>query len=345
MTNHLQEYLTMLRVDINVSQNTIEAYESDLRRYLNYLYDIEGISSIKKAKQKHLRSYVRLLSDMYLAPASISRMLASVRSYHQFLSREKILIENPSLSINTPRLKKKLPIILSYNEVIEIINIIPKNSALNMRDSAIVEILYSCGLRVTELCDLEKEQSLLKPSMSDNENISYEDNYGNIAQITAGEAKQLDKNNFGYKAYKKELNKRPGLLKVLGKGKKQRMVPIGKNTRKVWFRYLDKYRIDLLKGNDVKELFISRNGRKLTRGMVNKIINKWSREAGITKNISPHTFRHSFATHLIEAGADIRFVQDMLGHADISTTQIYTQLDRTTLKEEYNLYHPRSKLK
>ena len=122
-------------------------------------------------------------------------------------------------------------------------------------------------------------------------------------------------------------------------------MPIGKNTRKIWFKYLKKYRIDLLKGNDVKELFISRNGRKLTRAMVNKIINKWSREARITKSISPHTFRHSFATHLIEAGADIRFVQEMLGHADISTTQLYTQLDRTTLKEEYNFYHPRSKLK
>lgn len=332
----------MLRVDIDASPKTLEAYESDLRRYLNYIHDMEGISSIKNVKQGHIRGYVRSLSDMLLAPSSISRMLASVRSYHQFLCTENIIKENPSLSIKVPRIKKKFPIILSFDEIVKIINTIPKNSALNMRDHTIVEVLYSCGLRVTELCELEKRQSHLNPTMSDNEIITYEDTNGNIVEIKAGEAKILNEKHPANKAYKKELGKRPGLLTIIGKGRKPRYVPIGKNSRKIWFRFANKYRNELLKGNEVKELFISRNGRRLTRAMVNKIINKWSRQAGMLKKISPHTFRHSFATHLIEGGADIRFVQDMLGHADISTTQIYTHLDRTTVKEKYNEYHPRS---
>ena len=165
----------MLRVDIDASPKTLEAYESDLRRYLNYIHDMEGISSIKNVKQGHIRGYVRSLSDMLLAPSSISRMLASVRSYHQFLCTENIIKENPSLSIKVPRIKKKFPIILSFDEIVKIINTIPKNSALNMRDHTIVEVLYSCGLRVTELCELEKRQSHLNPTMSDNEIITYED--------------------------------------------------------------------------------------------------------------------------------------------------------------------------
>ena len=336
MTDHLQEYLTMLRVDIDASPKTLEAYESDLIRYLNYVQYSHGIVSIKNVKQSHIRGYVKLLSEMFLAPSSISRMLASVRSYHKFLCTEKIIKENPALSINTPRLKKILPTTLSSDEIFKIINIIPKNSPLNMRDHAIIEILYSCGLRVTELCELEKNQGNIEPNIVDDEKILFRDNHDNIVEITAGEAKLLGKKHLAFNAYRKELEKRPGLLTVIGKGRKPRYVPIGKNPRKVWYNYVTEFREQLLKGNDTKELFISRNGRALTRAMVNKIINKWSKAAGITKKVTPHTFRHSFATHLIEGGADIRFVQHMLGHADISTTQVYTHLDKTTIREKYN---------
>ena len=336
MTDHLQEYLTMLRVDIDASPKTLEAYESDIKRYLNYIHDLHGINSIKYIKQSHIRGYVKLLSEMFLAPSSISRMLASVRSYHKFLCTEKIIKENPALTINTPRLKKKLPMTLSSDEIFKIINIIPKNSPLNMRDHAIIEILYSCGLRVTELCELEKNQGNIEPNIVDDEIIFFKDNRDNKVKIAAGEAKLLGEEHLAYNAYRKELEKRPGLLTVIGKGRKPRHVPIGKNPRKVWFNYLTEFRRHLLKGDDPKELFISRNGRALTRAMVNKIIDKWSKAAGITKKVTPHTFRHSFATHLIEGGADIRFVQHMLGHADISTTQIYTHLDKTTIREKYN---------
>ena len=133
-----------------------------------------------------------------------------------------------------------------------------------------------------------------------------------------------------------KLEKTPGIINVKGKGRKERFVPINSRTRKVWIVFEQKYRKKLLKDKNTKELFISRNGRPLTRAMINNVVNKWSKNAGIIKKISPHTFRHSFATHLIEGGADIRFVQVMLGHADISTTQIYTQLDQTTLKEKYD---------
>jgi len=344
MTNHLQEYLTMLRV-MNKSPKTLEAYESDIQRYLNYIHDSEGISSIKNIRQIHIRGYVRILSDMLLAPSSISRMIASVRAFHSFLCKEKILTENPSLSIDTPRLKKKLPTILSKEEIEYIISIIPMDSAIEIRDNAIIEILYSCGLRVTELCELSVIQPYLEPTMEDNEILSYRHQNGKIIEIKVKEVINLPEDHPSKVEYYKEIQNRPGLIKVTGKGSKERLVPIGSRSRQIWFKFENKYRKDLLKGNITEELFISRNGRALTRAMVNKIIDKWSRKAGITKKISPHTFRHSFATHLIEGGADIRFVQHMLGHADISTTQIYTHLDRTTIKNEYNHFHPRSNFK
>ena len=342
MIDHLHDYLTMLRVEINVSPKTVEAYESDVRRYLSYINEIEGLNTLHDINQKHLRGYVRLLSDILLAPSSISRMIASVRSYHQFLSREKILKENPSLSIKTPKLKKKLPMVLSPEEIGEIISIIPKDSALGFRDYAIVEILYSCGLRVTELCELGVNQSYLEPTIADDEIIVYKNEDGKSIEIRAGVAKSLDRNHPAYKEYKKELENRPGLLVIKGKGRKERLVPISASSRKIWYIFKDKYRKKLLKGNIVQELFVSRNGRALTRAMVNKIINKWSKAANISKKVTPHTFRHSFATHLVNKGADIVFVQHMLGHADISTTQIYTHLNTNRIRKSYNKFHPRA---
>jgi len=342
MIDHLHDYLTMLRVEINVSPKTVEAYESDVRRYLSYINEIEGLNTLHDIKQRHLRGYVRLLSDILLAPSSISRMIASVRSYHQFLSREKILKENPSLSIKTPKQKKSLPTVLSKEEIEKIISIIPKDSALDFRDYAIIEILYSCGLRVTELCELRVAQSYLKPTIPDDEIIHYKDNNGYIAKITAVEANKLDKKHPAFKKYKEELEKRPGLILIKGKGSKERLVPISASSRMIWYIFEDKYRKKLLKGNIAQELFVSRNGRGLTRAMVNKIINKWSKAADISKKVTPHTFRHSFATHLVNKGADIVFVQHMLGHADISTTQIYTHLDTKKIRKSYNKFHPRA---
>ena len=334
----------MLRVELNVSKKTIDAYSSDVKRYLNFLENFENLKSLERIKQRHIRNYVQQLSGMSLAPTSIARMMTSVRSYHQFLSREKILGDNPSLSIDTPKLKKKLPRVLTFEEIENIIKVIPTNTALNFRDSAIIELLYSCGLRVSELCDISILQPLLEPYIDDDEEIEYEDLDGfNIIKI--GLAKAMHESHPARIQYENELKIRPGLIKILGKGNKERLVPIGFKSRSIWIKFKNEYRNQLLKNKKSENIFISRNGKPLTRAMVNKIVEKWSTISGLGKKISPHTFRHSFATHLIEGGADIRFVQHMLGHSDITTTQIYTHLDKTTLKNEYNHYHPRSKTK
>jgi integrase/recombinase XerD len=231
---------------------------------------------------------------------------------------------------------------LTLEEIENILRIIPVDNALNFRDLAIIELLYSCGLRVSELCDISVLQPLLEPYIDDDEEIEYKDLDGfNIIKI--GLAKAMHESHPARIQYENELKIRPGLIKVLGKGNKERLVPIGFKPRSIWKKFKNKYRNQLLKNKNSENFFISRNGKPLTRAMVNKIVEKWSTLSGLGKKISPHTFRHSFATHLIEGGADIRFVQHMLGHSDITTTQIYTHLDKTTLKNEYNHYHPRSK--
>jgi len=336
MLDHRQDYLNMLRVEINSSPKTIEAYDSDIRRYLCFIRDIEGIESINDIRPSNIRSYVNSLNKILLAPSTISRNIASVRSYHKFLKIENIVKENPSLSIATPKQKKKLPTVLSVEEIKKIISIIPKDTAINFRDYTIINILYACGLRVTELCELVFWQPYLDPVIKDDQMIQYKDENGNLSDINTGKAIKLPDTHSAHIAYRMKLEKTPGIINVKGKGRKERFVPISSSARKIWYMFEQKYRKELVKEENTQELFISRNGRPLTRAMVNNIVKKWSKNAGITKNVSPHTFRHSFATHLIEGGADIRLVQHMLGHADISTTQIYTQLDQTTLKEKYD---------
>ena len=331
----------MLRVELNLSTKTIEAYSSDIKRYLSYLIDSEGLSSLDSVNQGHIRNYVKKLSDLQLAPASIARMVTSVRSYHQFLSKEKILNDNASLFIDTPKLTKKLPVVLTTDEIENIMSVVPKDDALNFRDYAIIELLYSCGLRVSELCDLSVLQPMMEPVIDDDMQLEYEDLDGSRT-IRVNLARKMHEKHPARIKYEQELFKMPGLIKVLGKGNKERLVPIGSKSRSIWNTFMIKFRGKLLNYKKVENLFISRNGNPLTRAMVNKIVNKWSLKSRVRKKISPHTFRHSFATHLIEGGADIRFVQHMLGHSDITTTQIYTHLDKTTLKNEYDHYHPRS---
>ena len=346
METHLDEYLMMLKVEMNAANKTYKAYKSDINRYLDFIKNIEGLKSISKIRQENIRGFVRLLSELCLAPSSIARMISSVRSYHQFLSKEKILNNNPSLSIFTPKQKKKLPIILSPEEINKLFETIPKDSILNHRDHLIIEILYSCGLRVTELCDLEITQPYFKPTINLDEDISFLDKNSKMINIKASDAKLLLSDDPARIAFENELNNRPGLLKVQGKGNKERIVPIGSKARRKLESYINTSRKKLIEKNEKHSaIFLSRNGNPLTRAMINKIINKWVTISGIHKKITPHTFRHSFATHLIEGGADIRFVQHMLGHSDISTTQIYTHLDKSTLKEEYKEFHPRANYK
>ena len=285
----------MLKVERNMSPLTLEAYKRDLNQYLGYI-ELQQIHKISNITSKHIRKYIRVLNERGMAPASISRIISSIRSYHKYLSSEELVKENPALILNTPKIPKKLPSVLSEQEISLIIESIEKSSDFHHRDKAIIEMLYSCGIRVSELCSLELSKLFLKDD----------------------------------------------LIMVTGKGSKERLLPIGKRAKKYMNNYFKYSRDKFIKRTSSSFIFVSKNGNQLTRAMINIILNKWTAISGINKSVSPHTLRHSFATHLLEGGADLRFVQALLGHSDISTTQIYTHLDKQHLKEIYKTHHPRS---
>ena len=254
------------------------------------------VTNLKDVKQKNISHFVHSLYDKKYSTATISRMFSSIRSFHQFLFSEGILDENPASTILNPKVSKKLPEILEEPEISSIINSVHKSSLFFYRDRAIIETLYSCGLRVSELCEL---------SIS---NIFLDDD----------------------------------LIRIFGKGSKERLIPISQRAKTFINKYMIHSRPSLLKRKSIDYLFLSKNGKILTRAMINKILKKYVDLAGVKKKVSPHTLRHSFATHLLDGGADLRFVQALLGHSDISTTQIYTHLDKHLLKEVYKTHHPRS---
>jgi len=295
METHFHDFLTMLRVERNVSTHTMDAYKRDINQYLMYLGDLDK-KNLSDVKSTHIRDYIRLLSDGGMAPASISRIISSIRNYYRFLSSENILDENPVLLINNPKLPKKLPDVLSEKEISLIINAIQESSQFYQRDKAIIELLYSCGIRVTELCNLEMSNLFIDED----------------------------------------------LIRVMGKGNKERLLPLGVRSKKYLDDYIKHSRNSHIKKSGSSFVFVSRNGNQLTRAMINIILNKWTQVSGLKKSVSPHKLRHSFATHLLEGGADLRFVQALLGHSDISTTQIYTHIDKHYLKEVYKIHHPRS---
>ena len=295
METHFHDFLTMLRVERNVSDHTMDAYKRDINQYLMYLGDLD-LQNLSDVKSTHVRDYIRVLNDGGMAPASISRIISSIRTYYRFLSSENILNENPVLLINNPKLPKKLPDVLSEKEISLIINAIQESSKFYQRDKAIIEMLYSCGIRVTELCNLEMSNLFIDED----------------------------------------------LIRVMGKGNKERLLPLGVRSKKYVSEYIKHSRNSHIKKSGSSFVFVSRNGNQLTRAMINIILNKWTQVSGLKKSVSPHKLRHSFATHLLEGGADLRFVQALLGHSDISTTQIYTHIDKHYLKEVYKIHHPRS---
>ena len=295
METYFHDFLTMLKVERNVSIHTMDAYKRDINQYLMYLDDLD-IKNLSDVKSTHIRNYIRVLSDGGMAPASISRIISSIRTYYRFLSSENILDENPVLLINNPKLPKKLPDVLSEKEISLIINAIQESSQFYQRDKAIIELLYSCGIRVTELCNLEMSNLFIDED----------------------------------------------LIRVMGKGNKERLLPLGIRSKKYLDDYIKHSRNSHIKKSGSSFVFVSRNGNQLTRAMINIILNKWTQVSGLKKSVSPHKLRHSFATHLLEGGADLRFVQALLGHSDISTTQIYTHIDKHYLKEVYKIHHPRS---
>ena len=296
MVQYIREYMTMLKVERTLAKNTLESYQRDLNQYHSFLKDDLKIKSIRNVTLGHIRTYVRHLSDKSMAANSVKRAISTIRTYHNFLLAEGKMKDNPAQLLDTPKIPQKLPNILTIEEIDTILNIIPNDKPMAIRDLAIFEMMYSCGLRVTELCDIKTTDILWDSD----------------------------------------------IIRVNGKGNKQRFVPIGPIARDNLKNYLNHKRPSLAdKNHNVVELFLSQNGRKLTRMMIWILLKKWTDASNLQKKVSPHTLRHSFATHLLEGGADLRSVQEMLGHADISTTQVYTHLDKEHLKEVHRTFHPR----
>lgn len=295
MENYINQFIHYLTVEKGLSRNTQESYRRDLTSYKQYLAEI-GIQEINNTTRLHIVDYLMRLKELGRATATLSRNLASIRSFYQFLLREKWIEKDPSSNVESPKIDKKLPQVLTEKEVESLLNGPEIHHPFGIRDKAMLELLYATGIRVSELVSL---------------NVS-------------------------------DVNLKMGFLKCFGKGKKERMVPIGQFAIDHLANYIERSRLYIKRHASEEALFLNYHGKRLTRQGFWKIIKKYSELAHINKEITPHTLRHSFATHLLENGADLRSVQEMLGHSDISTTQIYTHVTRTRIKEVYAKAHPRA---
>ncbi len=295
--NHdVREFIHFIKVEKGLSANTVESYTRDLKQYTLFLTK-GNVLSFNDVNQRIVQDYLYTAKQAGKSSATMARMLTSIRSFHQFLYREKWTEKDPTTLIESPRIEKKLPNFLSIQEVDILLSAPVATNPLGMRNKAMMELLYASGMRVTELVSLKE----------DNMHLSM------------------------------------GFVRVVGKGNKERIVPLGNQATQALLTYIDQGRPKLLAKKDQHEyLFVNHYGRPLTRQGFWKVLKQLARDASITKEFSPHTLRHSFATHLLENGADLRSVQEMLGHADISTTQIYTHVTRTRMKDVYARYHPRA---
>ncbi|MGI8315433.1 site-specific tyrosine recombinase XerD [Halobacillus mangrovi] len=295
MQDALEDFFHYLTVERGLSPNTIQSYKRDLTQYKSFLQQEAAISNWESVTRTHIMQYLHNLNDKGRSAATIARLLSSIRLYHQFLIREQRASQDPSLHIETPKKERKLPKVLSSDEVDRLLNIHAKD-ALSARNKAMLEMLYATGLRVTELVSLKVS----------------------------------------------DLHLTMGFVRCLGKGSKERIIPLGDMAKEAVELYLEMGRGELVKQKRTEELFVNHHGNRLTRQGFWKVLKAVAVEMGIKKDLTPHTLRHSFATHLLENGADLRAVQEMLGHADISTTQIYTHVTKTRLKDVYRSYHPRA---
>jgi integrase/recombinase XerD len=294
---YITDYKNYLKLEKNLSPNSIEGYVHDITRMKSFFdSDIQQISS-NEVSIKYLQNYLVWLSSFNLSSRSQARNISAIRSFFKFLYYTKANVENPATLLDAPKIGRKLPTVLSVPEIDKIISVIDLSTPEGQRNKAIIETLYGCGLRVSELVNLK------------------------ITDIFASE----------------------GFIRVKGKGNKERLVPIGSIALREIEYYFNAFRNKLqIDKKSENILFLNRRGKNLTRVMIFTIIKELTELAGIKKNISPHTFRHSFATHLIEGGADLRAVQEMLGHESILTTEIYTHLDREYLRQTIIEHHPRN---
>jgi integrase/recombinase XerD len=288
-------FIMHLQLEKSLSKNTVEAYSLDLDKLIQYvtLYYING--GPEAIKLTDLQSYLKWIAELGMSERSQTRILSGIKSFYRYCLQEQITKTDPTELLSAPKQKKVLPDTLTFEEIELVISKIDQSKPEGVRNKAILETLYSCGLRVSEVIGLKRSNLYLDI----------------------------------------------GFIRVIGKGDKERLIPIGSDATKHIQIYMNQIRVYVTptKGNE-DILFLNRRGAGLSRVMVFYIIKELTLKAGIKKNISPHTFRHSFATHLVEGGADLRAIQEMLGHESITTTEIYTHLDRSFLRETLNKYHP-----
>jgi integrase/recombinase XerD len=290
----IDEYLNFMQIEKGASPNTMDAYSRDLTRYAQFLQN-RGISAFDGIRSEDVVAFLTFLHHSGLAAISVNRSLAAIRGFYKYLLREKKVDRIPVSHIELAKVWMRLPDVLSRKEMVCLLAQPGSATPTDLRDSAMLELMYATGVRVSELIGLTLES----------------------------------------------INWHVGYLVATGKGQKERIVPIGRTAYDGVKRYVEKARPLLLKAGGSDFLFLNRRGKGLTRQGFWKIVKRYAAMAGLAERVHPHTFRHSFASHLLEGGADLRSVQIMLGHADISTTQIYTHVTRERLKEVHRRYHPR----
>jgi integrase/recombinase XerD len=288
-------FKAFLQLEKSLSDNSVEAYLRDMEKLTQFLQEKDNPATPGHITLTDLQQFIRWVGELGMTPTSQARIISGIRSFYKYCLIENIVSKDPTVLLEAPKLKRALPDVLTFEEIESIIAQIDLSKPEGGRNKAILETMYSCGLRVSEVVNLKISGLYLDV----------------------------------------------GFIRVTGKGDKERLVPIGQSGTK----YINIYKKDIRVHIPVKKghedfLFLNRRGAKLTRVMIFLILKDLVRKAGITKNISPHTFRHSFATHLVEGGADLRAVQEMLGHESITTTEIYTHLDREFLRDTLHQFHP-----
>ena len=295
--SYIKGFKSYLKLERSLSVNSIQAYLGDIEKLAQYFLSIEKQPKIEAVTINDLRQFISWLNELGMLPSTQARVLSGIKAFFNYLLMEEVIVTNPSELIEAPKLSRKLPDTLNIKEINSLIDAVDASKPEGMRNKAIIEVLYGCGLRVSELCELK------------------------ISNIYT----QIE------------------FIKVIGKGNKERLVPIGSTALKLINIYLNEVRVHvkIKKGNE-DFVFLNRFGAKLSRITIFNLIKTLAVATGLKKTISPHTLRHSFATHLIEGGADLRAVQEMLGHSSITTTEIYTHIDRDYLRDVITQFHPRS---
>lgn len=294
-SRYITEFVSYLKIEKGLSNNSILAYKNDTNKLKNYCED--NNLSVKEVQYEHLKNFVTELYDLGLSARSQARIISGIKQFYTYLLLENLVSSDPSELLEQPKIGRKLPEVMSIEEIDQLIRANNLESPEGYRNRAILEVLYSCGLRVSELVELK---------FSD---LFYDE----------------------------------GFVRVIGKGNKERLVPLSKSVEREIQKYIEKTRSTLkIKAGNENFIFLNRRGSKLTRVMIFLIIKDLARKIDLKKKISPHTFRHSFATHLIEGGANLRAIQEMLGHESIITTEIYTHLDQRFLKDAILSFHPRN---